>query len=130
MTRFMLHRLAIMALTALCLTFVVFFLTNLHPNLEKMAKTQVNTRMSDEEVERWLDQNGYSQGMLRRYGEWLGVVPGWTAPAPAASAPGDVSTRMFRPKRRRVSAASSRAISAIRRCFARRSAPSSPRALP
>jgi peptide/nickel transport system permease protein len=78
MTRFMLHRLAIMALTALCLTFVVFFLTNLHPNLEKMAKTQVNTRMSDEEVERWLDQNGYSQGMLRRYGEWLGVVPGWT----------------------------------------------------
>jgi peptide/nickel transport system permease protein len=78
MARFMLDRLAVMALTALCLTLVVFFLTNLQPNLEKLAKTQVNTRMTDEEVARWLDHNGYGQPMLWRYGEWLGVVPGWT----------------------------------------------------
>ena len=78
MTRFMLNRLAVMALTALCLTFVVFCLTNLQPNLEKMAKTLVNTRMSDAEVAQWLDRNGYSQPMLQRYGEWLGMVPGWT----------------------------------------------------
>jgi peptide/nickel transport system permease protein len=74
----MINRLGAMGLTALCLTFAVFFLTNLHPNLEKLAKTQVNTRMTDEEVERWLERNGYDQPMLWRYGEWLGVVPGWT----------------------------------------------------
>ena len=39
---FILRRLGVMILTALCLTFVVFFLTNLGPNLEKLAKTQGN----------------------------------------------------------------------------------------
>ena len=78
MGRFILKRLAVMALTALCLTFVVFALTNLHPNLEKMAKTLVNTRMTDSEVEAWLDRYGYTRPMLERYGEWLGIVPGWT----------------------------------------------------
>ena len=42
---FILRRLGVMILTALCLTFVVFFLTNLGPNLEKLAKTQGNNRM-------------------------------------------------------------------------------------
>lgn len=78
MSRFILTRLSTMVLTALCLTLVVFLLTNLQPNLEKLAKTQVNTRMSDEQVESWLEHNGYKQSMLRRYGEWLGLVPGWT----------------------------------------------------
>jgi len=78
MGRFILKRLMVMALTALCLTFVVFALTNLHPNLEKMAKTMVNTRMTDAEVEAWLDRYGYARPMLERYGEWLGVMPGWT----------------------------------------------------
>ena len=36
---FILRRLGVMILTALCLTFIVFFLTNLTPNLEKLAKT-------------------------------------------------------------------------------------------
>jgi len=66
-----------MALTALCLTFVVFFLTNLAPNLEKLAKTQGNARMSDAEVVSWLDRNGYGGPLVLRYGEWLGVMPGW-----------------------------------------------------
>ena len=75
---FLLRRLAVMALTAVSLTFLVFVLTNLHPSLEKLAKTQVNSRMTDEEVAVWLDRYGYTRPMLMRYGEWLGVVPGWT----------------------------------------------------
>ncbi|MEE8364509.1 MAG: ABC transporter permease, partial [Gammaproteobacteria bacterium] len=67
----------IMLLTALCLTFIVFFLTNLEPNLEKLAKQQNNMRMSDEQVASWLEKNGYRKPLLSRYGEWLGVLPGW-----------------------------------------------------
>ena len=66
-----------MALTSLCLTFVVFFLTNLQPNLEKLAKTQANNRMTDDQVVSWLARNGYDRNLFFRYGEWLGVVPGW-----------------------------------------------------
>ncbi|MDK3020391.1 ABC transporter permease [Pseudodonghicola flavimaris] len=75
---FILRRAGVMILTALCLTFIVFFLTNLYPNLEKLAKTQGNFRMSDEAVASWLDRNGYGGPMLLRYGEWLGAAPGWT----------------------------------------------------
>ena len=75
---FILRRTGVMVLTALCLTFVVFFLTNLYPNLEKLAKTQGNFRMSEEAVQSWLESNGYAQPMLSKYGQWLGVVPGWT----------------------------------------------------
>ena len=77
MAFFILRRTGVMILTALCLTFVVFFLTNLAPNLEKLAKTQGNARMSDAEVTSWLDRNGYGGPQVVRYGEWLGVVPGW-----------------------------------------------------
>ncbi|SDO70047.1 peptide/nickel transport system permease protein [Lutimaribacter pacificus] len=75
---FILRRVWVMVLTALCLTFVVFFLTNLYPNLEKLAKTQGNMRMTDEEVARWLDNRGYGAPILSKYGQWLGVWPGWT----------------------------------------------------
>ncbi|RFU14278.1 ABC transporter permease [Rhodobacteraceae bacterium W635] len=85
---FILRRLGVMLLTALCLTFVVFFLTNLAPNLEKLAKTQGNARMSDAEVTRWLDNRGYSRPLVVRYGEWLGVVPGWTREAPDGAVTG------------------------------------------
>ncbi|MCO4841189.1 ABC transporter permease [Amylibacter sp.] len=74
---FLLRRLGVMLLTALCLTFVVFFLTNLYPNLEKLAKTQGNFRMSDRDVSSWLTSRGYTRPMLVKYGEWLGVVPGY-----------------------------------------------------
>ncbi len=66
-----------MILTAFCLTFIVFFLTNLYPNLEKLAKTQGNMRMTDEQVVSWLTNRGYMQNMFVRYGEWLGVAPGF-----------------------------------------------------
>jgi peptide/nickel transport system permease protein len=77
MALFILRRLGVMLLTILCLTFVVFFLTNLQPNLEKLAKTQGNMRMTDEQVEIWLSNRGYDRPVFVRYGEWLGVLPGW-----------------------------------------------------
>ncbi|WP_187430062.1 hypothetical protein ROLI_023470 [Roseobacter fucihabitans] len=75
---FILRRLSVMVLTALCLTFVVFWLTNLYPNLEKLAKTQGNFRMSDEAVTSYLGKNGYLQPLPVKFGQWLGVLPGWT----------------------------------------------------
>jgi len=74
---FILRRSGVMIITALCLTFIVFVMTNLYPNLEKLAKTEGNFRMSDEAVASWLDKNGYGQPMLVKYGQWLGVAPGW-----------------------------------------------------
>jgi len=75
---FLTKRLGVMLLTALCLTFVVFFLTNLYPNLEKVAKLEGTQRMTDVQVETWLVRNGYTQPVFTRYGEWLGVLPGFT----------------------------------------------------
>ena len=75
---FILRRVGVMILTALCLTFIVFFLTNLYPNLEKLAKTQGNMRMTDEQVESWLSERGYLDPLPVKYGRWLGVLPGWT----------------------------------------------------
>ncbi len=75
---FFLRRLWVMILTALCLTFIVFFLTNLYPNLEKLAKTQGNMRMTDAEVTQWLDNRGYLAPVPVKYAQWLGVAPGWT----------------------------------------------------
>lgn len=85
---FILRRTGVMILTALCLTFIVFVLTNLYPNLEKLAKTQGNFRMSDEAVASWLDKNGYLGPMPLKYGQWLGVVPGWTRTSDAGMVSG------------------------------------------
>ena len=74
---FILRRLAMMLFTALCLTFIVFFMTNLYPNLEKLAKTQGNFRMSDAEVESYLGDRGYMDNTFVKFGRWLGVVPAW-----------------------------------------------------
>ncbi|THD84481.1 ABC transporter permease [Aliigemmobacter aestuarii] len=78
MIRFLTKRLVTLILSALCITFAVFFLTTLPPNLEKLAKSEVGTRITDAEVASWLEKNGYDGPILARYGEWLGVVPGWT----------------------------------------------------
>ena len=77
MALFILRRIAIMLFTSLCLTFVVFFLTNLYPNLEKMAKTQGNFRMDDQAVLSFLENRGYLLPLPIKYGEWLGVYPGY-----------------------------------------------------
>jgi len=78
MGMFILKRSGVMILTALALTVAVFFLTNLQPNLEKIAKFEGNARMTDDEVTSWLAKRGYAQPMMKRYGEWLGVSKGWT----------------------------------------------------
>ena len=75
---FILRRVGLMLLTAFVLTFVVFYLTNLPPNLEKLARSEGSVRMSDEAVADWIDQNGHGGSVFLRYGQWLGVVPGWT----------------------------------------------------
>lgn len=77
MLSFILRRTGIMALTVLVLTFIVFWLTNLEPSLEKLAKSEASVRMSDAEVASWLLKNGYEAPLLSRYGQWLGLVPGW-----------------------------------------------------
>ena len=93
---FILKRFGVIVLTALCLTFVVFFLTNLEPNLEKLTKSEGNQRMTDAQVASWLEANGYRQPLLKRYGEWLGVAPGWTA----ADADGKARGRCVEPGQR------------------------------
>ncbi len=74
MAVFLLKRFGVMILTALCLTALVFSLVNLKPNLVKLAKEQNSSRMSDEQVEVWLDQEGYTRPWATRYVEWLGGV--------------------------------------------------------
>ena len=74
---FILRRIGVMVLTALCLTFVVFFLTNLYPNLEKLAKNQANNRMTDTQVETWLGNRGYLDPIPLKYARWLGVAPAY-----------------------------------------------------
>ncbi|MGI9363676.1 MAG: ABC transporter permease [Rhizobiaceae bacterium] len=86
MGSFLLKRSGVMFLTAICLTFIVFFLTNLDPNLEKLTKSEGNQRMTDEQVENWLVKNGYRQNLFKRYGEWLGIAPGWTRTDPETGA--------------------------------------------
>ncbi|MGB4829640.1 MAG: ABC transporter permease [Paracoccaceae bacterium] len=78
MPAFILRRIGVMLLTALALTFIVFTLTNLEPNLRKLAKSEGSVRMEEPAVQSWLEENGFKTSMLRRYGEWLGVMPGWT----------------------------------------------------
>ena len=107
MALFILRRVGIMLLTAICLTFIVFWLTNLYPKLEILAKSQGNNRMSNVAVATWLENRGYRSPvdrallqaaqsgeisdqefsdrinsgfdvrLFRNYGEWLGVLPGY-----------------------------------------------------
>ena len=56
---FIIRRTALMLLTAISLTFIVFVMTNLQPNLEKLAKTQGNFRMSEAEVSSYLRDRGF-----------------------------------------------------------------------
>jgi peptide/nickel transport system permease protein len=69
---FILRRIGAMLATMLALTFIVFYLVNLPGNLEKIAKTEGNVRMTDEEVASWLEKEGYNRPFLVRYGEWVG----------------------------------------------------------
>lgn len=72
MLAFIARRLGVMVATMLALTFVVFTLVNLEPNLRKLALEQNNNRMSTDAVNIWLQQEGYRRPLIVRYGEWLG----------------------------------------------------------
>lgn len=52
-------------------------MTNLYPNLEKLAKSQGNFRMSDEAVASYLGDRGYLQPAPIKYAQWLGLMPGY-----------------------------------------------------
>ena len=65
MLMFILRRLGTIVLTMVCLTLIVFYMVNLDPNLEKLAKTQGSMRMTDAEVESWLEANGYREPFSR-----------------------------------------------------------------
>ena len=70
MPAFILRRIGVMLLTALALTFIVFSLTNLEPNLRKLAKSEGSVRMEEPEVQSWLEENGFKSSMLRRSGAY------------------------------------------------------------
>ena len=78
MLYFVLRRLGVMLLTAFALTFIVFYMTNLPPNLEKLAKSEASVRMDDDAVASWLERNGHGGPVLLRYAQWIGLAPGWT----------------------------------------------------
>jgi peptide/nickel transport system permease protein len=90
-----------MVLTMICLTFVVFYLVNLEPNLKKLALTQTNSRASQTEIESWLDRYGYRDPFLKRYAEWVGLWPKQPArsedgkPIPRFSYCGETTTPQF-----------------------------------
>jgi peptide/nickel transport system permease protein len=56
----------------LCLSFIVFSLVTIEPNLKKLALNQANMRMEEEAVQSWLEKNGYKRPLLVQYTEWLG----------------------------------------------------------
>ncbi|MBK0398026.1 ABC transporter permease [Limibaculum sp. M0105] len=72
MLMFILRRIGTMLLTMLALTFIVFYLVTLPGNLEKLAKTEGEMRMTDAEVQAWLDKEGFNRPFLVQYGEWIG----------------------------------------------------------
>tara|TARA_B100001093_G_scaffold293322_1_gene279860 strand:+ start:156 stop:1091 length:936 start_codon:yes stop_codon:yes gene_type:complete len=72
MILFILKRLFVIALTLLCLSFIVFSLVTIEPNLKKLALNQANMRMEEEAVQSWLEKNGYKRPILVQYTEWLG----------------------------------------------------------
>ena len=52
--------------------------------------------MTDAQVVSWLEKRGYAQPMLVRYGEWLGVLPGWQRMDEDGTLTGAASVPVFR----------------------------------
>lgn len=75
MLGFILRRLGVMALTMLCLSFIVFMFVNLEPNLMKLATFQTESRASDADKQSWLQRYGYRDNIFVRYGRWIGLAP-------------------------------------------------------
>ena len=60
-----------MLLTMLVLTFIVFAIVNLEPNLKKTAIQEVGSRTSPEEIASWLEKEGLTGNLFGRYFDWL-----------------------------------------------------------
>src|SRR5271154_2302785 len=88
MASFLARRFGVMLLTMLCLTLIVFYLVNLEPNLRKLAIGQTEMHASSEELESWLQRNGYRRPFLVRYANWLGVWPREPVHDPKTGEPG------------------------------------------
>ena len=69
---FIIKRIVVLFLTMICLSFIVFTLVTIEPNLKKLALNQANMRMEEEAVQSWLEKHGYKRPLLVQYGEWLG----------------------------------------------------------
>jgi len=69
---FIFKRIIVLFLTMICLSFIVFTLVTIEPNLKKLALNQANMRMEEAAVQSWLEKNGYKRPLLVQYGEWLG----------------------------------------------------------
>jgi peptide/nickel transport system permease protein len=87
MLSFILRRFGAILLTMLCLSFIVFFFVNLEPNLRKLAIFQTEMRATDQDLENWLDRNGYRDNFFVRFGRWVGVWPKEPAIDPATGQP-------------------------------------------
>lgn len=74
MVSFLLRRLGVMILTMVCLSLVVFFFVNLEPNLKKLAIFQTESRATEQELDNWLERNGYRDNFFIRYGRWIGIA--------------------------------------------------------
>ena len=72
MLLFLFKRIIVLLLTLICLSFTVFSLVTIEPNLKKLALNQANMRMEEDEVQSWLEKNGYKRPLLVQYGDWLG----------------------------------------------------------
>ena len=70
---FIIKRIIVLFLTMICLSFIVFTLVTIEPNLKKLALNQANMRMEEEAVQSWLEKHGYKRPLLVQYGEWLGL---------------------------------------------------------
>jgi peptide/nickel transport system permease protein len=81
-TRFLARRFGVLLLSAVALSLLVFVLTNMEARLGTLARTEGSVRMTDAEVASWLARNGYDRPLLVRYGEWLGLAPGWVRTDP------------------------------------------------
>ena len=117
MLTFLARRIGIMVLTALCLTFIVFFLTNLPPNLEKLAEVRGFGADERREVHELAGRprlcQRWSSSLWRMAGRGAGHGPGWTTTARCAAA---ASPPARPPRPPAASAASCRATGAIPPC--------------
>ncbi len=71
---FLLKRFGTMLLTALVLTLIVFFLMNLRPNLEILARTELGNLTPQAEVDSWIETTIYTKSLIARYADWIGGV--------------------------------------------------------